>query len=90
MEQFFAVTVRENNSGALVYNTSAKPEELEKLDITNLSAGMSYIATVSKMTVRKKTVITRLKKSLSRSNFSSVEFHYAHLTHIYRTVFSLI
>ena len=48
MEQFFAVTVRENNSGALVYNTSAKPEELEKLDIKNLSAGMSYIATVSR------------------------------------------
>ena len=51
MEQFFAVTVRENNSGALVYNTSAKPEELEKLDIKNLSAGMSYIATVSRVKI---------------------------------------
>ena len=46
MEQFFEVTVRENNSGAIVYNTTTT-DHLEKLDIKNLSAGMSYIATVS-------------------------------------------
>ena len=48
MEQFFEVTVRENNSGAVVYNTTTTTDlQLEKLDIKNLSAGMSYIATVS-------------------------------------------
>ena len=47
MEQFFEVTVRENNSGAVVYNTTTTDLQLEKLDIKNLSAGMSYIATVS-------------------------------------------
>ena len=46
MEQFFEVTVRENNSGAVVYNTTTI-DDLERLDIRNLSAGMSYIATVT-------------------------------------------
>ena len=45
MEQFFEVTVRENNSGTIVYNLTIT-NKLEKLDIKNLSAGMSYIATV--------------------------------------------
>lgn len=45
MEQFFEVIVRENNSGAVAYNTTVT-DQLDKLDIQNLSAGMSYIATV--------------------------------------------
>lgn len=46
MEQYFEVIVRENNSGAIVYNiTIAKG--LEKLDVRNLSAGVSYIATLT-------------------------------------------
>ena len=45
MEQFFEVIVRENNSGAVAYNTTTI-DQLEKLNIKNLSAGMSYIATV--------------------------------------------
>lgn len=45
MEQFFEVIVRENNSGAVVYNTTTT-DQLERLDVGNLSAGMSYIATV--------------------------------------------
>ena len=68
MEQFFAVTVRENNSGALVYNTSAKPEELEKLDIKNLSAGMSYIATVSRGKIPSQWAEAFLSKILGTRN----------------------
>ena len=43
MEQFFEVVVRENNSGALVFNVTTT--DIEKLDIDNLNAGLSYIAT---------------------------------------------
>ena len=43
MEQFFEVLVRENNSGALVFNVTTS--DIEKLDIDNLNAGLSYIAT---------------------------------------------
>ena len=45
MEQFFEVVVRENNSGALVFNVTTT--DIEKLDIDNLNAGLSYIATGS-------------------------------------------
>ena len=50
MEQFFEVIVRENNGGGgtSVFNaTTINSEALEKLDIKNLSAGVSYIATVT-------------------------------------------
>ena len=43
MEQFFEVVVRESNSGALVFNVTTT--DIEKLDIDNLNAGLSYIAT---------------------------------------------
>ena len=43
MEQFFEVLVRENNSGALVFNITTT--DIDKLDIDNLNAGLSYIAT---------------------------------------------
>lgn len=45
MEQFFEVIVRENNSGSVVFNLTIN--SVEKLDIRNLSAGVSYIATVT-------------------------------------------
>ena len=45
MEQFFEVVVRESNSGALVFNVTTT--DIEKLDIDNLNAGLSYIATGS-------------------------------------------
>ena len=46
MEQYFEVIVRENNSGAIVYNITIT-KGLEKLDVRNLSAGVSYIATIT-------------------------------------------
>jgi hypothetical protein len=45
MEQQFEVTVRQTNSAHIVYNVSTT--KLEKLDIKNLSAGVSYTATVT-------------------------------------------
>ena len=66
MEQFFEVTVRENNSGAVVYNTTTTTDlQLEKLDIKNLSAGMSYIATVS-------ITYNQPKPSLKTPSFGSI------------------
>ena len=50
MEQFFEVLVRENNSGALVFNVTTS--DIEKLDIDNLNAGLSYIATGIVLTVQ--------------------------------------